>query len=1332
MTGYLPSNHRNLIFNGEETNFEIWETKFLSYLRLQKLLDYVMDEEGKFLTAPAQTAVQGEGGAAMPAAPRADDSVKNGEVFATLVQFLDDKSINLIIRDAKNNGREALRILREHYIGSTKPRIIAMYCELTSLSLSQNETVTEYLIRAENYVARLKEAGESVSESLLIAMIVKGLPETYKSFSTLVMQKDVDKMGLPKFKSALKNFDENEKARSNYQNNGDNVMKTSYGHKSDKKQSSSASGITCYLCKNAGHKSFQCPNKPKRWCKICKKNTHDTAACKFNKNSSKQVNHQKEGESDDNSFIFKISEESNYSQNDLLMVDCGATAHIINDKEKFVHLDENFDGSKHTIELADSSRRNDIVCGKGKAQVNLTSTTGKRCTIMLEDALYIPSYSQNILSVSKMTKKGVNVYFGPNYAELEAPNGVKFNIEQHGRLYFIKSVMSEGPKTRTLKEWHETLGHLNLKDCLRLESVVEGMKITEKTEFKCGVCAEGKMVEYRNHAAVSKVKAPLDLVHSDLSGPITPASIDGSKYAMIFTDDYSGVAFLYFLRNKADATSATARFLADIAPYGNIKRLRTDQGGEYTSKDFRELMVKNKIKHEMSAPYSSHQNGTAERSWRTLYEMARCLLLQAGLPKNLWTYALRTASYTRNRCFSRRANCTPYQLFTGKKPNLKGMHKFGTSCYAYKQEKKKLDARAELGSFVGYDHCSPAYLVYFSSNHCVRKVRCVEFMDTEDEDDFNLPIIAQGSEKTEEPAKTASQPSITACQPPRTASQPPEGEPTLIPSATKDEAAPRYPKRSRKQVSYAEDTTFSDDEISATNCVDYFYKVSGVPNSYKEAVKSNEKEKWHSAMEEEMSSLKENETYDLVGRPETPVIGGRWVYCKKNDDTYKARFVAKGFSQIPNVDYHETFSPTARMVSIRALMNIAMEEDLVVHSMDVKSAYLNANLDCEVFMEQPEGFVVKNRPNDDMVLRLKKSLYGLKQSGRLWNHLLHSFLLEKGFVRSEAENCVYVRLKNGIKIIIIVWVDALIIAGSNLDAVEEVKAILTQRFKMKNFGPLKEFLGIEFDFRDNGVKLHQEKYIKKILDRFQMMDCNPKSLPCDQSLVKINENDSEIFEDNGLYRSMVGSLVYLSSCTRPDISYVVTKLSEKLEKPTRAHFNACKFVLKYLRGTMSKGLFYKREKGEGIQIIGYSDSDWGSSPDRKSYSGYCFQLSNDNSFISWKAKKQPTIALSTCEAEYIAANFAVKEGLFIRQLLSDLKYPKMQISLNIDNKGAIDLSRNPVHHERSKHIDIRYHFIRQKVEDETLELFKVASKDNYADLYTKPATRCNIHMFLMY
>ena len=284
---------------------------------------------------------------------------------------------------------------------------------------------------------------------------------------------------------------------------------------------------------------------------------------------------------------------------------------------------------------------------------------------------------------------------------------------------------------------------------------------------------------------------------------------------------------------------------------------------------------------------------------------------------------------------------------------------------------------------------------------------------------------------------------------------------------------------------------------------------------------------------------------------------------------------------------------------------------------------------------------------------------------------------------------------------------------------------------MKDFGVIKEFLGIQFQFENDCVKLHQKKYIEKILNKFNMMDCNLKALPFDPSFFKITAADSKIFEDNRLYRSMVGSLVYLASCTRPDISFVITKLSECLEKPTKAHFNACKHVMKYLRGTMDKGLCYNKCNSD-IELIGFSDSDWGSSPDRKSYSGYCFQLSKSNSIVSWKAKKQPTIALSTCEAEYIAANYALKEGLFLRQLIHDLGYPNMLISLNIDNKGAIDLSKNPVHHERSKHIDIRYHFIRQKVQDGSLKLLKVSSQDNYADLHTKPVQKFNLKNFLLY
>ena len=208
------------------------------------------------------------------------------------------------------------------------------------------------------------------------------------------------------------------------------------------------------------------------------------------------------------------------------------------------------------------------------------------------------------------------------------------------------------------------------------------------------------------------------------------------------------------------------------------------------------------------------------------------------------------------------------------------------------------------------------------------------------------------------------------------------------------------------------------------------------------------------------------------------------------------------------------------------------------------------------------------------------------------------------------------------------------IAGSTLEAVEHVKEILCKKFRMKDFGIIREFLGMQFEFGKNFVKLHQEKYISKILEHFGMKECNPKIILCDPSVVKIEDADSNIFENNRLYREMVGSLVYLTTCTRPDLAYIVSKLSERLENPTQAHFNACKHVLKYLKGSADKGLVYHRSGGEQLALIGYSDSDWGSSPDRKSVSGFCYQLAANNCFISWKTKKQPTVALSSCEAEY--------------------------------------------------------------------------------------------------
>ena len=1318
LTGY--GNQRSLCFNGDEAEFELWEVKFVSYLRLQKLHAVLINEDGSF--KDTSVALDDAGNAI------------NIKIFAHMTQFLDGQPLKIVIRDAKNDGRKAMQTLRNHYLGCSKPRIVSMYCDLTSLKFSCNENITEYCLRAETTATRLKDAGENVSDSLLIAMLNKGLPDKFNSFSTFIMQQDIDKMSLSKFKSSLKDFNDNESARTEHHSE-DNVMKME-DKSSHKSFASQAQTIICYQCKKEGHKRNVCPNRPKKWCRNCRKSSHNTNECRAkNKNySSKSVNNVEDKAPYD--FVFQVTNNfSNNSPNYLL--DSGASGHIITDRSLFIDFDESFQAAQHTIELADASRKRGLAVGRGRAKIQLRSTNGELCNVILEDALCIPSYSQNILSVQSFTKKGAIVTFGPNSATIKAPNGVVFEVTQAGKLYYLNTVKSKNPVSKSLRDWHNVLGHCNNKDILLMESVVEGMKITDKTPFNCSTCIEGKMSQFRSYSPDQKAAKPLDLVFSDLAGPLCPQSIEGSKYAIVFVDSCTGVIFTYFLKNKSDATKATEKFIADISPYGSIGRLKTDNGSEYNCAQFKELMVKHKIRHEFTAPYSSHQVGGAERSWRTLFDMARCLLINSQLPKKLWNHAVRTAAYIRNRCYSDRLKCTPIEKFTGEKPNINNMHVFGATCFAYIQDKTKLDPRADKGRFIGYDPYSPAYMVYFADRNLIRRVRCVEFFDDEFHGEVlpNIPDLGANSINNPVANQAAASGNIPSSP---CSNQVPKASPCTSPQSP---ALPRRSTREVKRPSHLNDYIMSDSNESSdenylsASLVDYFYKVSDIPQSYEEAMQSTEADKWQVAMADEMASLSANKTFELVPRGDHKIIDGKWVYCKKldhqNNYVHKARYVGKGYKQQFNVDYTESFSPTARMTSVRILTHLASQQNMVVHSVDFKSAYLNAPIDHEVFMNQPPGFEVKDNNGELLVYKLNKSLYGLKQSGRMWYNMLHGYLVDNGFVRSECENCVYTRLEdNTTKTVIIVFVDDLIISAANLATVEDVKHALTDKFAMKDFGQLTEFLGIQFEFNENYIKMHQAKYVEKILSRFDMMDCNSKPVPCDASTSKLGFIDSEPFENNRLYREMVGSLVYLATCTRCDLSYVVTKLSEHLENPTMAHFNLCKYVLKYLKGSIHKGLIYYRGSNH-VDIVGFSDADWASSPDRKSLTGYCYQLSENNSYVSWKTRKQPTVALSSCESEFMAATSCIQEGLFLRQLLKDMCNHDSSITLNIDNMGTLDLSRNPVHHQRSKHISVRYFFIRQHVQDGDVILKHVSSQSNLADVFTKPISKNNLHKFML-
>ena len=714
------------------------------------------------------------------------------------------------------------------------------------------------------------------------------------------------------------------------------------------------------------------------------------------------------------------------------------------------------------------------------------------------------------------------------------------------------------------------------------------MKISDKTDFDCETCVLSKSTNTRNREPDIRATKPFELIHTDLAGPVDPVSKDGFRYAMIFVDDYSSCTFTYFIKEKSDAVKATEKFFADTRPYGKIKTLnfhteitpkgetetlRSDNGGEYISEEFKALLTKYNIKHELTSPYSPHQNGTSERNWRTLFEMARSLLIDSGLPKYLWTYALMTASHIRNRCYVQRIKSTPHSLITGRKPNISQLHIFGTVCYSYNQNSlKKLDSRCKKGYFVGYDRNSPSYLVYYPENRTVMKHRLVKFTDRfeqtkdESEPDFHIDQSETPEVKLEslEP-KTEPFDSVSA-----------------QPSPTKS-----YPLRNRQQPK-SEDPNNTD----SINHVDFCYHIK-TPNTYHEAVTSDEAPNWINAMDNEIQSLKSNETFILTNPPnDRSIVQGKWVYKVKGDPdqpTFKARYVAKGYSQVPGTDYTETFSPTARMETIRTLMQIAVQEDLTLHQMDVKTAYLHAPIDEDIYVSQPSGYTIGTK-----VWKLQKSLYGLKQSGRNWHKLLCDYLInELDFIQSNSDPCLFSKRNEGDTIIIIVWVDDIIIAANTIQSMKSIKSDLSSKFQMKDLGQLSTFLGIKFDQHHESISMSQSHYLENVLKTFGFNDCRPRTTPCEQNINAYAESTGPTY-NNHQYRQMVGSLIYAMTCTRPDLSFVVTKLSQHLSNPNAADCAMLRHVFQYVKQTVDYKLTFHKSSTD-LRIHSFSDSDWASS-----------------------------------------------------------------------------------------------------------------------------------------
>ncbi|GAB1609461.1 hypothetical protein Ahia01_001231700 [Argonauta hians] len=1258
--GYGPRRH---YFDGDERNYEIWLVKFKSFLRTRGLHRVLTDSQ--------------------------IDEDQNAAVFAELIQILDDRSINLIMRDAEDDGKKAMEILNAHYKSNGKPRIISLYTEITTLTKHTIECVTDYIIRAEKLASALREAGEVISDDLLIAMTMKGLPKEFQPICVVMSQRQ--KLSFMEFKTTIRNFEDTEKLTRNPEDTKDTIMETKHSQKPEQKNYSNPRW--CTKCKTHTHDTRYC----KRFCSIHKTDTHWTKDClQRNKNTAKTVRSK-----EDQDWVFGIaSEKTNGAES--YLVDSGATTHILKSKDNFIRLNNDFKTKHHVVELANGEKAKGIVEGKGDAIIDIKDAKGKYQKIILKDTLYIPSFGQNILSVTAATNNGAAFNFQKDSAHMNFHNR-NFRINQRKNLYYLNSVRNTA---KTLQEWHEILGHCNKNDILKLQNVVKGMCISSTENFSCETCILAKMTDNRNRESDTRSTKPLNKIHLDLAGPISPTASDGFRYAFICVDDFSSITCLYLLKNKSDTARAFSKFLAEIAPYGKVKCIRSDGGGEFTSREFTSILETNKIKHEKSAPASPHQNGRAERQWRTIFEMARCLLVDSKLPKSLWTYAVHAAGHIRNRCFNNRLGKTPYEAVTGIKPDISRLHKFGQTCYALKQNPKKLENRSEKGIFLGYDKGSPAYLIYFPDTEKIQKVRVVNFSEIPPE------VVPEEEEELNHDKNTE------------------------ITTKNESESKNEYftSQRTRQKPKYLEEYILDedmDDQLNTTT--HYCYNIDfDVPKSFAEAKSSKEAHEWNSAMEREIEALTENDTYEIVPYPkDRNVIGSRWVYTIKSNQNgeqhYKARFVAKGYSQIEGIDYYETFSPTARMSTIRIMCQIAVQNNLDIHQMDVKAAYLNAPIHHDIYVEPPKGFILPNDKENKLAWKLKKSLYGLKQSGRNWNHTLDEFLISLGFVKSINDPCFYsIRDRN---IYLIHWVDDILIA-SNSQNLNDIKRKLENRFKMKDLDQVSYFLGIEFNIENNVLTMHQGKYIAKILEKFQMEDCKPRSTPGEKNPQYMGNCEPLDEEDLKTYRKIVGSLIYVMTATRPDICYTVTKLSQHMSNAQQCHITMAKHALRFLKGSIDKRLTF-RKSCEPLEVIGYSDSDWANcTEDRKSITGYVFKLAAEGPLISWKTRKQPTIALSSCEAEYMATCSATQEGVYLTSLMNEVfKTNQTNFILFCDNQGTISLANNPVKHQRSKHIDIKYHYIRNEISKGRLTLRYIETNKNIADAFTKPVTAIKLRKF---
>lgn len=1051
---------------------------------------------------------------------------------------------------------------------------------ICSQKLAETGNMEEHINCMQEMIDKLAALGEQLKDEMIVAMLLCSLPESYNNLITALESRSEEELTTVFVKGKL--IDEYLRRKNLLQaseESSDKALKTQKFKKypSNKDQRN----VDCFFCKKTGH---------------IKKDCRKYGAWKEKQEKVNQVSRNPKGDKEEICFKVRCVQGSNNAW----YIDSGATSHMTNNRNFFTIFEPKEENIKTTNgELAK-------VCGFGSGTLICLTDEDKMKKVTVTDVMYVPDLDSSLLSISKLAKRGFDISFGETYCKVTDNSNIIAIADLSCNLYKLRTVQvalmtSQQHSKNCQHTWHRMLGHRDvnaIKDLTTKELAI-GVKIVDcGLRSMCECCIKGKMSRIPfPKMSKNKTQSILELVHTDVCGPMQTATPSNNRYILTIIDDYSRYAEVHLLKEKSDVCIKLTQFITRMETKYNkrLKIIRSDRGGKYTSKELKEFLKAKGIETQYTAAYSPQQNGVAERKNRYLMEMARCMLIDANLPNIYWGEAVITANYLQNRLPTTATGETPYGRWYSRKPDLKNIHIFGSRAYIQvpDQHRRKLNNKAEELLFVGYSEDTKAYRFLNKETNKIKISRDVIFLDDPPPDEEDYRIKGYTEEEERNPDKDNSSESFELMKTPS--------------CDLKKEVTPESPKLRRSErknkgipaVRYEVAGKMSE------------YRISE-PETFEEASSGPDSAKWKAAMDEEIRSLQENNTWEIVDSPTgSKTIGCKWIYKLKTDangtiQRYKARLVAQGYTQRYGIDYSEVFAPVVKQTTFRTLLTIAGKKKMIVKHYDVKNAFLHGKLEKEIYMRQPPGYQTTDKAK---VCKLKRGLYGLKQAAMGWNKTLDSILVNAGFARSKTDACLYTHISEGKFTYLIVYVDDILIAGDNPEFISRVQSVLSETLNVTDLGEVNYYLGVQVERDYEGLfYINQSTYIKKVLRLFKLQDCKVSSIPLDVGYEKIKSVGRHL-QNNVCYQKLIGALMYMSVFTRPDITASIAILSRKLQKPSQVDWVEAKRVLRYLKGTINHKLKLGNSNEENNELLGYADANWAQDiSDRKSNSGYIFKL----------------------------------------------------------------------------------------------------------------------------